>query len=190
VRVRGDLRCGDHGAVTQYRGKPEPTVCKYGHPLANPYIRPATARAPRAKECRTCHNRWQVRRLIRQQRAERDGSMLFKPVLINRIFADEKTHTRRPTRHLDGREVRYVVGGTYAVQPGRGKHHVGHIKITSLDVGPLGDLTPEQAKQEGFPSPAEFARYWRDLHGRYDRNALVVDLGFERAAMCDDCHFW
>lgn len=60
--------------------------------------------------------------------------MLFKPVLIDKIATGEKTQTRRPLRDgeylktVNGKlawfaasgRIKYQVGKTYAVQPGRG----------------------------------------------------------------------
>jgi hypothetical protein len=70
--------------------------------------------------------------------------MLFKPDLVALILASQKAHTRRSVKEGDTTlgilfgdgtrfdRVRYRVGQSYALRPGRGKHAVGRIAITDI----------------------------------------------------------
>ena len=112
--------------------------------------------------------------------------MIFKPELVEKILAGEKTMTRRPVKRVltadeDGNEwtnvaiCRYRVGYTYAVQPGWGQKGVARIKVTSVRRERWQDISPEDAVAEGFGPwnperearrvPVDrFADYVRGLH--------------------------
>lgn len=112
--------------------------------------------------------------------------MIFAPVLAQRILDGKKTVTRRRLTHRGGRELRYKVGGVYAIQPGRGKRHIGHIRVTQVSAEPLGMLDDHgegwnagEVLAEGFASLEAFQRYWAVLHGEYDPEELVARISFE-----------
>ncbi len=65
--------------------------------------------------------------------------MIFKPELVEKILAGEKTETRRKAKP-DGAQ-RYVPGRTYAVQPGRTKKGVARIKVLSAEAEILKEIT-------------------------------------------------
>jgi hypothetical protein len=46
--------------------------------------------------------------------------------------------------------IKWEVGKTYAVQPGRGQPAVGRIRITAIRKERIGDITEEDAIAEGF----------------------------------------
>jgi hypothetical protein len=106
--------------------------------------------------------------------------MIFGPELIGKVLSGKKTVTRR-------RSSRYQVGKVYTVQPGRGKKHVAHIRITSVAEEMLAALTEEEARHEGFPSRAAFVGYWRMLYGRFDATERVTRIAFRLAPYCADC---
>ena len=113
--------------------------------------------------------------------------MIFRPELIQRILDGDKTVTRRRLTHTGGRRIAYRVGKTYAIQPGRGKKHVGHILVRHMDEQPLGMVTPREAKREGFESVAEFDGYWKMLHGEYNPDEIVARIQFELTQPCAEC---
>jgi len=116
--------------------------------------------------------------------------MIFGPDLVIKILGDDKTVTRRRlTTGLCGSYIRYQVGKTYAVQPGRGKHHVGHIRVLEVTTEHLGDITDAGARAEGFTWRGPFMAYWERLHGTWDGTEPVAVIRFELAPRCDDCHF-
>jgi hypothetical protein len=115
--------------------------------------------------------------------------MIFRPELVDKILAGSKTVTRRRLPRSDKPRKRYREGQTYAVQPGRGKHHVGHIRVSGVRIKPLHHVKSD-FRAEGFGSLDEFADYWKHLHGSIDWNESVAVIWFELAPRCDDCHFW
>lgn len=106
--------------------------------------------------------------------------MIFHPDLIKKVLRGEKTVTRR-LAHLN-----YRLGVT-SVQPGRGKRHVGHIKILLIWQESLGALSEAEARLEGFDSAGEFVRRWFEIHGRYDSDEPIQRIVFEPIARCPDC---
>lgn len=95
--------------------------------------------------------------------------MIFKSELCDKVLRREKTQTRRLKREneyfthgsfgqpdcvlrrsettLDVRK--WVVGRTYAVQPGRGKKAVGRIRLLAIREEALRDITWRDVKAEG-----------------------------------------
>ena len=95
--------------------------------------------------------------------------MLFGPELVTKI------------------QVRH----TYAVQPGRGRPHVGHIRVTSVSVEPLSVVGDGDFRAEGFERVADFADYWERLHGGTSSwNEPVAVIRFEFAGRCPKCEEW
>lgn len=113
--------------------------------------------------------------------------MLFKPLLVERIRRGEKTTTRRRSVHINGRQLRYKAGSQYALQPGRGKKHVGHLRVLDVRAEPLGGMSGADAGREGFACIASFKAYWRGLHRGYDGNEIVTVIDFEYLGERDCC---
>lgn len=105
--------------------------------------------------------------------------MIFAPSLAQRILDGQKTVTRRRLTHRGGREIRYKVGGVYAIQPGRGKRHIGHLRVLDVFAEPLTWVDESEASLEGFESSETFKRYWAVLHGKYDPGEIVARISFE-----------
>ena len=115
--------------------------------------------------------------------------MLFKPELVTKILSGQKTVTRR--RLTQGRHIPYQVGHTYAVQPGRGKQHVGHIRIRLIEKQCLFEVRGwRQVRAEGFLTIGQFRDYWRRLHHGYNEYELVAVLRFELVGRCPKCLPW
>ena len=113
--------------------------------------------------------------------------LIFSPELITKVLSGAKTVTRRRSQHRDGRPLRYLAGGVYAAQPGRGKPHVGHIEVLSVRIEPLAFLTEIEAYREGFHTLTEFIGYWRLLHKGFDPGESVARIAFRRAPDCARC---
>ena len=121
--------------------------------------------------------------------------MLFKPELIEKIKAGDKTQTRRPSNgerfvedgftkfrsvHHKNGTLKWHVGKRYALVPKRGANGVGFIQLIAIERQKLGELTPSAALAEGFASQAEFFAYWSTLYaGEIDLNQSVWVLFFE-----------
>ena len=102
--------------------------------------------------------------------------MIFKDELCAKVLNGEKTQTRRIKKDneyftpgsfgqpdsvarrsettLDVRK--WVVGRTYAVQPGRGKKAVGRIKLLKIREERLQEINGADAIAEGWPRDREF----------------------------------
>lgn len=101
----------------------------------------------------------------------------FGPDLLPKVLDGTKDMTRRPLKEGDvffprgwtvgkpaivnlkfggpangGRSlIKYEVGRTYAIQPGRGKSAVARFELIGLRVERLQEITREDAIREGFP---------------------------------------
>jgi hypothetical protein len=113
--------------------------------------------------------------------------VIFKPEMVAKILAGEKTVTRRPVKWKISRAAapdlwfpcRYEVGKDYAVQPGRGKKAVARIRIVGVRRGLLAGVDREDARLEGFASVAHFRRYWTTLYGSFDSTQPVDRIEFQ-----------
>ena len=106
--------------------------------------------------------------------------MIFKDELCAKVLNGEKTQTRRikkeNERLIPGDQyfpdavmrysehpsdpryevVKWQVGRTYAVQPGRGKKAVGRIKLLAIREERLQEINGADAIAEGWPRDREF----------------------------------
>lgn len=118
--------------------------------------------------------------------------MIFSPALVGKVLDGSKTVTRRRIIHRDGRPLRYQADGVYAVQPGRGKPHLGHIAVRSVSIEPLQAITEEEAVLEGFEpdwmsARAYFEQYWSRLHGGWSPQELIARIAFVLVPICEKC---
>jgi hypothetical protein len=112
-----------------------------------------------------------------------EGGVNFKPELVEKILAGEKTQTRRlmsdnPNSpwYRDG--CRLKINHAYALCPGRGKDQVGKIVVLHTAEKLLGAIRHHEAVMEGFGSVAEFQAYWERMHGSFDPNEPVWQITF------------
>lgn len=114
--------------------------------------------------------------------------MLFKPELIERILAGDKTQTRRvvkPNERLIGfmpgtrfancvaimrdqrpHSIKWQIGRDYSLQPGRGKIGVGtriRVKRLALDYD-VRQISGADARAEGFYTERAFLYVWTSMH--------------------------
>jgi len=101
-----------------------------------------------------------------------------------------KTHTRRPKKTNEtairdyadnpdgeivevthGDRIKWRVGRWYAVQPGRGKRAVGYFQLKRIRLEPVSDISPTDARAEGFSTVTQFFNIWRKLYPQ-TRNAF------------------
>ncbi len=103
--------------------------------------------------------------------------MLFRPDMVEKILAGEKTQTRRVWK-----KAHVKVGNTYAIKKHYYQKNVdapGFIRITGLRVEPLIEITNMDAKKEGFQSLREFVDVWTELHGEPEWHNDVWVIDFE-----------
>lgn len=116
--------------------------------------------------------------------------MIFKPVLIAKILAGEKTVTRRPVN--GDKPCAYRVGQEYSLQPGMARPTVARISVASVVEQILDDIDDADAVLEGFTHAPAFLAYWRELYGSWDGFQPVYRIEFglveQTAAVCSCCH--
>lgn len=115
--------------------------------------------------------------------------MIFTAQNAGKILRGEKTQTRRPRHPNDtphpaagpiqqvvrtGRDkhghpistIRYRTGGSYALQPGRGRPSIGRVLITNIRLQQLTDITHRDAQAEGHQTTNDFRQAWVHLHDK------------------------
>lgn len=117
--------------------------------------------------------------------------MIFKPEMVEKILAGEKSVTRRPVKPgnslhgPDCRPCKYKVGKDYAVQPGRGQKAVARIRVVAVQRTALEpsnytlSLLVREGRREGFADWQAFRDYWRALYRSFDATQLVDRIEFE-----------
>jgi hypothetical protein len=111
--------------------------------------------------------------------------VIFRPEMVDKILAGEKTVTRRPVKLLGYQPnpaqmpCRYEVGKDYAVQPGRGLKAVARIRVSDVRREQLFAIDTADARREGFDGGPEFAAYWRKLYGSFIPTQLVDRIEFQ-----------
>jgi hypothetical protein len=75
--------------------------------------------------------------------------------------------------------VKWSVGSTYAVQPGRGQKQIARIRLTRITCQKLFRITNAEAQAEGFSNRQEFMRTWESIHGLCIKDTRVWILEFE-----------
>lgn len=112
--------------------------------------------------------------------------MIFRPEMVELIFAGEKTETRRPVSDNPRspwwiEECGLRSFNEYAVSPGRGKRAVAAIRFLGARQEPLSWIDDDGARAEGFPNRKAFVDYWRELYGKWDLALRVWVVRFELA---------
>lgn len=114
--------------------------------------------------------------------------MQFTPDRAQQIIDGIKTQTRRPDR-VDERIAtdennrilkvwsgagvkRYAVGQIYAVQPGRGKLGIAHIKLLEIWREDVRTISHDDAIAEGFTDRSEFWKAWMTMYDKVGRRAI------------------
>lgn len=110
--------------------------------------------------------------------------MNFRPELADAVMTGHKTVTRRlasanPRSPWAAGGCSLVVGRDYAVCPGRGKPAIGRARVVSVFLGPLGYLTDDEARREGFEDAAAFEAAFAAINGGYDPAAFVWRVELE-----------
>lgn len=113
--------------------------------------------------------------------------MFFKPEMIDKILAEEKTVTRRPAKESASKGLhgdrwmpcRYEVDKDYSVQPGRGKKSVARVRVLHVNREHVGAIGDADAELEGFEDRNDFRAYWHRLYGSWDALQVVDRIEFE-----------
>lgn len=98
-------------------------------------------------------------------------SRLQKP---NQTWLTDKDHCTLAnpiTGVYNGDRAIWLLGRTYAVQPGRGLKQIGRVKILSIDEQDVRQITLEQAQAEGFKTIEDFLHVWADMYDKWTLKA-------------------
>lgn len=109
--------------------------------------------------------------------------MNFRPELAAKVMAGEKTVTRRLVSDnyrspWAASGCKLVVGRSYAICPGRGKHAIGRVVVRQVTLEQLGELDDVEAIREGFPHKIAFEQAWKKINGHFDPQAWVWRVAF------------
>lgn len=111
---------------------------------------------------------------------------------MTQVLAGEKTQTRRVVKDGDtpvyegddlvavmqnGR-LKWRVGKTYAVQPGRNEASVARIEVTHLKQETAAEVSAEDARREGYESVKAFLDMWREIYGENAGESTVWVISF------------
>ena len=135
--------------------------------------------------------------------------MIFKDKLCQKVLDGTKTQTRRLMKNDEyvwvgsntsivevcdsNNRLKWHVGNTYAVQPGRGKRAVGRILLTKIGRGFIQNISPADIIAEGISTTlrgyaaethlySQFRELWDSIHPkgkRWKDNPEVWVLEFE-----------
>jgi hypothetical protein len=95
----------------------------------------------------------------------------------------------KEVQSLDGRTI-WRTGGIYAVQPGRGKPGIAHIRIKNMYFAAYAyDVSRDEAFKEGFDTPERFQEVWIAMHGENRKYAEGVRIEFELVERMYAAHF-
>jgi hypothetical protein len=66
--------------------------------------------------------------------------MIFSADVARAVLAGEVEATCRPLLHKNGHALAYKLDTRYPVQPGRFQHHIGHVRVTRIEVATTESL--------------------------------------------------
>ena len=100
--------------------------------------------------------------------------MIFQRT-IDMVLQGRKTQTRRIIK-TDKAPAKS--GKSLAVQPGRGKKAVCHVKVIAVRKARLGDLSKEGAQAEGYENREDFIKVWKEMYGDFNPEQMVWVIEF------------
>lgn len=103
--------------------------------------------------------------------------MIFDRDLARKVLHGQKTQARRIV--VANMDCRYQPGRSYAIQPGTNKASIGRLLVTDLRTEPLGDLTFDDARREGFRTRDEFFERWGSRYRKVDKEQPVWVITFK-----------
>ena len=119
-------------------------------------------------------------------------TMIFQ-YTYEQVLRGEKNQTRRRICEGDAAVVddydyitavthngrmKYAVGSSYAVQPGRNEAAVGRIQLTQIDREPVATITEADAIAEGYATVDDFLAIWEAMYGLGALDEVVWVLTF------------
>ena len=105
--------------------------------------------------------------------------MLFKPEHVGLILSGRKTQTRRVWKKPRARVGAVHKAKTALFSP----DHFALIRIIALRREPLGAITLEDVRREGYDTMEEFKEVWVRINGSWDPELEVYLVSFELAGI-------
>lgn len=102
--------------------------------------------------------------------------LLFTRENITKIILGDKTETRRVGERRWRLEAKHQIK---AAESGIFGEPLGLVEILAVQREPLGDITDDGAKREGYRNRAQFFDAWRRLHGSLHLEGLVWVVRFK-----------
>ena len=81
--------------------------------------------------------------------------MIFPADVARAVLAGEVEATCRPLLHKNGHAIAYRLDTAYPVQPGRFQRHIGHVRVTRIEVATTDSLRadPSWDVPESYSGP-------------------------------------
>ena len=98
---------------------------------------------------------------------------IFKRHHLRKVLSGDKTQTRRSHKYT------WTIGKTYCIRDRWFSKAQGHIIITRKFKQHLGDISPEDAKKEGFNSIEDFKQEWKKIFGESSWNPDKIVTCYE-----------
>ncbi len=107
--------------------------------------------------------------------------MLFKPEHVPLIQRKKKTQTRRTGKK------RWTVGKIYQARTSfkKGEEPFAYLRITGLHQEFLWQITPEDARREGYPNVRAYKKIFKRIYGFWKPHELVWVVDFELATRAE-----
>jgi hypothetical protein len=100
-------------------------------------------------------------------------TLLFKKHMLLQIRDSTKTPTRRPIKPMVKKR------GRYHLKTELFKVHPDSIQVDRLYQQPLGEMTQEDARREGYSTLREFREEWASIFKTYDPKQMVWVAEFQ-----------
>jgi N4-acetylcytidine amidohydrolase len=97
---------------------------------------------------------------------------MFKKEFLPLILSGRKTQTRRTHKR------QFKVGKVYSIQINRTTSTGHYLRITKRYSQRLGQITEDEAHQEGFNSLEEFRHKWINIYGSWEPEQVIVVYEF------------
>lgn len=97
---------------------------------------------------------------------------IFKRKHLDLVLEGKKTQTRRVHKQL------WTVGRTYGIRDRWFSKPVGRILILRRFRQRLGDISLEDVRKEGYPTPEEFKKAWIEIYGAGKPEQIVTAYEF------------
>jgi hypothetical protein len=104
---------------------------------------------------------------------------LYNSMKYDLVRDEADTNTLWEVRSKQGKII-WEPFKSYAVQPGRGKPGLAHIRITNLYFAPYAvAMNAEELHREGFDTHERYKEVWIAMHGKHREYAEGIRIQFE-----------